>query len=83
MRGGSPSAMWRRRCGVRLIGRYIDPTKQPERSVVDDVIRIRPGSTVAIVGSGPIGLATLLTAQFYFLQELRNPFGSIANAVGN
>jgi alcohol dehydrogenase len=65
MGGGSPSAMWRRRCGVRLIGRYIDPTKQPERSVVDDVIRIRPGSTVAIVGSGPIGLATLLTAQFY------------------
>jgi len=27
--------------------------------------KIQPGSTVAIVGSGPIGLATLLTAQFY------------------
>jgi alcohol dehydrogenase len=27
--------------------------------------RIAPGSTVAIVGSGPIGLAALLTAQFY------------------
>lgn len=27
--------------------------------------RIQPGDTVAIVGSGPIGLATLLTAQFY------------------
>ncbi|MCU0864613.1 MAG: zinc-dependent alcohol dehydrogenase family protein [Planctomycetes bacterium] len=27
--------------------------------------RIAPGGTVAIVGSGPIGLATLLTAQFY------------------
>src|SRR6188768_2450450 len=27
--------------------------------------RVSPGSTVAIVGSGPIGLATLLTAQFY------------------
>lgn len=27
--------------------------------------KIAPGSTVAIVGSGPIGLATLLTAQFY------------------
>lgn len=27
--------------------------------------RVAPGSTVAIVGSGPIGLATLLTAQFY------------------
>jgi alcohol dehydrogenase len=27
--------------------------------------KITPGSTVAIVGAGPIGLATLLTAQFY------------------
>lgn len=27
--------------------------------------RVQPGSTVAIVGSGPIGLAALLTAQFY------------------
>ena len=27
--------------------------------------KIAPGSTVAIVGSGPIGLAALLTAQFY------------------
>ena len=27
--------------------------------------RIEPGATVAIVGAGPIGLATLLTAQFY------------------
>ena len=27
--------------------------------------RVTPGSTVAIVGSGPIGLAALLTAQFY------------------
>lgn len=27
--------------------------------------KISPGSTVAIVGSGPIGLACLLTAQFY------------------
>lgn len=27
--------------------------------------KIAPGATVAIVGSGPIGLATLLTAQFY------------------
>jgi alcohol dehydrogenase len=27
--------------------------------------KIAPGSTVAIVGSGPIGLACLLTAQFY------------------
>jgi alcohol dehydrogenase len=27
--------------------------------------KIAPGGTVAIVGSGPIGLATLLTAQFY------------------
>jgi alcohol dehydrogenase len=27
--------------------------------------KVRPGSTVAIVGSGPIGLAALLTAQLY------------------
>ncbi|BCH24211.1 GNAT family N-acetyltransferase [Mesorhizobium sp. L-8-3] len=27
--------------------------------------RVQPGSTVAVVGSGPIGLAALLTAQFY------------------
>ena len=27
--------------------------------------RVQPGSAVAIVGSGPIGLAALLTAQFY------------------
>ena len=27
--------------------------------------KIEPGATVAIVGAGPIGLATLLTAQFY------------------
>lgn len=27
--------------------------------------RVQPGSTVAIVGAGPIGLAALLAAQFY------------------
>lgn len=27
--------------------------------------KVQPGGTVAIVGAGPIGLATLLTAQFY------------------
>ena len=27
--------------------------------------KVQPGSTLAIVGAGPIGLATLLTAQFY------------------
>ena len=27
--------------------------------------KVEPGSTVAIVGAGPIGLASLLTAQFY------------------
>jgi len=27
--------------------------------------RVKPGDTVAIVGGGPIGLATLLTAKFY------------------
>jgi alcohol dehydrogenase len=32
--------------------------------------KVQPGSTVAIVGSGPIGLAALLTAQFYAPSEL-------------
>jgi len=32
--------------------------------------KVAPGSTVAIVGSGPIGLASLLTAQFYSPAEI-------------
>ncbi|MBX6322529.1 MAG: alcohol dehydrogenase catalytic domain-containing protein, partial [Rhodospirillaceae bacterium] len=32
--------------------------------------RVQPGDTVAIVGAGPIGLATLLTAQFYAPAEI-------------
>src|SRR5664279_1818578 len=32
--------------------------------------RIKPGDTVAIVGAGPIGLAALLTAQFYAPAEV-------------
>src|SRR5471032_3272548 len=32
--------------------------------------KVQPGSTVAIVGSGPIGLAALLTAQFYSPAEI-------------
>jgi len=32
--------------------------------------KIAPGGTVAIVGAGPIGLATLLTAQFYSPSEI-------------
>src|SRR6202045_4673684 len=32
--------------------------------------RVAPGSTVAIVGSGPIGLAALLTAQLYSPAEI-------------
>lgn len=32
--------------------------------------KVAPGSTVAIVGAGPIGLAALLTAQFYAPTEL-------------
>lgn len=27
--------------------------------------KVQPGSTVAVIGAGPVGLATLLTAQFY------------------
>lgn len=32
--------------------------------------KIKPGDTVAIIGAGPIGLATLLTAQFYTPAEI-------------
>ena len=32
--------------------------------------RVQPGDTVAIVGSGPVGLAVLLTAQFYSPSEI-------------
>jgi len=32
--------------------------------------KVQPGSTVAIVGAGPIGLSTLLTAQFYSPAEI-------------
>ena len=32
--------------------------------------KVQPGSTVAVVGSGPIGLAALLTAQFYAPAEI-------------
>jgi alcohol dehydrogenase len=32
--------------------------------------KVAPGSTVAIVGAGPIGMATLLTAQFYSPSEI-------------
>jgi alcohol dehydrogenase len=32
--------------------------------------QVKPGDTVAIVGAGPIGLASLLTAQFYSPSEI-------------
>ncbi|WED42383.1 zinc-dependent alcohol dehydrogenase family protein [Legionella cardiaca] len=32
--------------------------------------KIQPGDTIAIIGAGPIGLATLLTAQFYSPAEI-------------
>jgi alcohol dehydrogenase len=32
--------------------------------------KVKPGSSIAIVGSGPIGLATLMTAQFYTPAEI-------------
>ncbi|MGA7710305.1 MAG: zinc-dependent alcohol dehydrogenase family protein [Rhizomicrobium sp.] len=32
--------------------------------------KVEPGSTVAIIGSGPVGLAALLTAQFYSPAEI-------------
>lgn len=48
---------------------------------------IKPGDTVAIVGSGPIGLAALLTAQFYspariFMIDLDNYRLSVAKRFG-
>jgi alcohol dehydrogenase len=39
-----------------------------ECGVLND--KVEPGSTVAIVGAGPIGLAALLTAQFYAPAEI-------------
>jgi len=32
--------------------------------------KVKPGDTVAIIGAGPIGLAALLTAQFYSPAEI-------------
>jgi alcohol dehydrogenase len=32
--------------------------------------RVKPGDTVAIVGAGPVGIAVLLTAQFYSPAEI-------------
>ena len=32
--------------------------------------KVKPGCTVAIVGAGPVGLAALLTAQFYSPSKL-------------
>lgn len=32
--------------------------------------KVKPGSTVAIVGAGPVGLAALLTAQFYLPSKI-------------
>jgi len=32
--------------------------------------KVQPGSTVAIIGAGPVGLAALLTAQFYSPAEI-------------
>lgn len=49
--------------------------------------RIKLGDTVAIIGSGPIGLATLLTAQFYspetiFIVDLDNYRLEVAKRLG-
>ena len=32
--------------------------------------KVQPGNTIAIVGAGPIGLSTLLSAQFYSPAEI-------------
>src|ERR1700692_4657098 len=49
--------------------------------------QIKPGDTVAIVGAGPIGLAVLLTAQFYspaaiFMIDLDNKRLAVAKKFG-
>ena len=57
---------------------YHAPTSLPDEALVmlSDILptgyeigvlkgKVKPGSTVAIVGAGPVGLASLLTAQFY------------------
>ena len=50
--------------------------------------QVKPGDTVAIVGAGPIGLAALLTAQFYSPAEIhhdrprRQPAAGGADASG-
>lgn len=62
---------------------YRIPEKSDEEAIVmlSDILptgfecgvlngEVKPGDTVAIVGAGPIGLATLLTAQFYSPAEL-------------
>ena len=38
---------------------------RPALNVGSSTVKSNPVSTVAIVGAGPIGLAALLTAQFY------------------
>src|SRR5665811_2616857 len=32
--------------------------------------KVKPGDTIAIIGAGPIGMAALLTAQFYSPSEI-------------
>ena len=32
--------------------------------------KVKPGDTIAIVGAGPVGMAALLTAQFYTPAEI-------------
>jgi alcohol dehydrogenase len=49
--------------------------------------QVKPGDTIAIVGAGPVGLAVLLTAQFYspaaiFMIDLDDKRLSVAKALG-
>ncbi|WP_226998846.1 zinc-dependent alcohol dehydrogenase family protein [Flavisolibacter tropicus] len=49
--------------------------------------RVKPGDTIAIIGSGPIGLAALLTAQFYspakiYMVDMDNNRLSVAKRFG-
>lgn len=58
-----------------------DGTDEEELVMLSDILptgfecgvlngQVKPGDTVAIIGAGPIGLATLLTAQFYSPAEI-------------
>ena len=61
-----PNSRRRRRGSARHVERY--PATSVDVGVLNG--KVQPGGTVAIVGAGPVGLAALLTAQFYSPAQL-------------